>query len=260
MKSQEPLPSIPKGIFEIDLESKIKETFFERRQRNSRYSTTAFARDLGISQPFLSQLMSGKRKLSKAQKLRIADRLGLKNSTATLPASFETIQLNYEHEKILRHWYHFGILELCAYRKNSSDPAWIAQELNISPLEAKDGVERLVEFGYLKITPRGFLRRTTLPFVYVGNGPAAGDALRAYHSSRLQASLHELENANAARVSDRHFETMFVATSKTKLDQARRMMAEFSQGLMKFLVSDSQEEVYQFSVQFFPTQKKRKKI
>ena len=55
----------------------IHELLIERKAKNSRYSARALARDLGLSQGFLSQVMNGVRTFSLQQKFKIAGHLGL---------------------------------------------------------------------------------------------------------------------------------------------------------------------------------------
>src|SRR5690349_9780104 len=71
------LESTPEGV--------LRALLLERRQHNPRYSLRALARDLDLSHGFLSLAMSGKRKLSPYQTLRLAKIAGLNaRDTASL--------------------------------------------------------------------------------------------------------------------------------------------------------------------------------
>src|SRR5437899_361202 len=84
----------------------LRDLLIERKHRNPNYSASAMARDLELSAPFFSQVISGKRNLSLTQKLKLADRLSFEATLSSDEKTFELIQNSIEHEKILRYWYH----------------------------------------------------------------------------------------------------------------------------------------------------------
>ncbi len=51
-----------------------------KRERNSSYSLSAFARDLGVSQPYLSKILTGKRSLTPKKAYFIGKALKLDDS------------------------------------------------------------------------------------------------------------------------------------------------------------------------------------
>ena len=59
----------------------LREELATRCQANSRYSLRAFARDLGVSHSYISQVLSGKLRLSFRQALRFSEFLDLEEAT-----------------------------------------------------------------------------------------------------------------------------------------------------------------------------------
>ena len=235
-------------------ERAIRDLLLERKSKNPKYSANALARDLGISAPFLSQVMSGKRNLSLEQKIKLADALEIKlpatTSQAKKPLSkVSLLQNSLEHDKILKYWYHFAILELAQTPNNSAKPKLIATQLAISEIEAKTAIDRLLEFGYISITRDQKIKRTKLLFIF--DPKRSSSALRAFHHSRLSCAQNELNYFSESDVSQRNFQTIFVASSKTEIDRAKRKIASFTEELMQQLAQGPQEEVFQFSSQFF---------
>src|SRR5688500_17694687 len=59
----------------IDYRALLREELLQRVQSRRSYSSNALARDLGLSKGFLSQVLSGKRKLSGSSALAVSNRL-----------------------------------------------------------------------------------------------------------------------------------------------------------------------------------------
>jgi len=233
----------------------IHDLLIERKANNRSYSARALARDLGISQGFLSQVMSGKRKMSLEQKVNLASKLGLElnpQGTHATSQKFEVLQYTLEHEKILKHWYHFAILELTQTGKKigslSNNPSSIAKRLNISEFEAKTAIERLIEYGYLEMS-KGKLIRTSAAFMI--DAKKSSQTLREFHQSRLKAGMDELNYFEQSRVDQRYFQTMFIPTSRDKVQKAKNKIADFQKKLIEFLMEDQKENVFQLSLQLF---------
>ena len=58
----------------------IRHIWSLRREKNASYSLTAFARDLKVSQPYLSKILSGKRSLTPKRAYFIGKSLNLNDS------------------------------------------------------------------------------------------------------------------------------------------------------------------------------------
>lgn len=239
----------------------LYEVLNQRKSRNRNYSTRAFARDLGLSAAFVSQVMSGKRNLSLPQKLKIASLLGIEFSELKLKPhksssslKLSQIQHSLEHEKILKYWYHFAILSLAQINDLSADLKVISKRLGITPAEASGAIERLVNFGYLSKSGKKFIRTQT-PFII--DAKKSSHALRQLHKVRLLAAENELEAFDQDRISRRHFQTLFVPTSRTKVQKAKSMITDFQKELIAYLMEDQPDEIFQLSLQLFSIENSR---
>ena len=164
----------------------LRERFSERKERNSAYSLTSFARDLGVSKSILSRILSGQRpisvnlamqltavldldeSLSKAMILsvvqaqsknaKISKKLKLKMETELKASMNDEITrptyttIDTEQFKSMANWYHLAILNLTKVKGFKSEPRWIAKRLGISSIEARDAIERLLALGLLTET------------------------------------------------------------------------------------------------------------
>jgi uncharacterized protein (TIGR02147 family) len=241
-----------------DTPSYLYELLAERKARNASYSVRAFARDLGLSPAFVSQIMSGKRNLSLQQKLKLAAHLGIAVKELTVKTSpksdarralqLKTIEQTLEHEKILRHWYHFAILTLAQMGELSADPKAISKRLGITPSESKSAISRLVYFGYIERQGEHFVRTDT-PCVI--DSKKSSRSLRKFHQVRLLSAEQELEHFEQVRIDQRHFQTLFIPTSKVKVKRAKVMINQFHDELIAYLMADQPDEIFQLSLQLF---------
>ena len=235
----------------------LKEILIERKAKNSRYSARAFARDLGISQAFLSQVLSGKRNLSLELKLRIAESSGLslqkKLANKKEAKQLSLIQATTEHEKILKFWYHLAILEMLSDTSRGAAFDQVRSRLPISDLEFTDALQRLQSFGYLTISQNRILKRTKTPLIFHSSGAVSG--LRKLHESGFLLAQKELTRFRQTDLDHRTFQTIYVSTARDKIEQAKNMISEFNEKLLNHLTESDQNEVFQYSFQLFSIEK-----
>ncbi len=252
------MKTLTKEEFILNPSEILIQILVDRKSKNRAYSASALARDLGLSQAFFSQVLNGKRKLSFEQRLRISDQLKLrassrKQNTRTI-AKIDSLQHTLEQEKILKQWYHFAILELSQTRQLKNDSSLIAKLLGISEFEARSAVKRLLSFGYLALSD-DLIVKTKLPFII--HSKSSSRALRELHVSRLQRAGEELARFTEADVEARHFQTLFLPSSREKILLAKRMMNDFQNKLISVLTDEASDEVFQFSAQYFSIQPKQ---
>ena len=110
--------------------------------KNPSYSLRAFSSRLGIQVSALSEILNGKRVISKKMGLRILLGLGLSpiESENILSDSNkdEESNLSLDYFKAVSNWYYFAILSLAEIPNFEANPAWVARRLNISNREAKE--------------------------------------------------------------------------------------------------------------------------
>ncbi len=250
------MPNVASEKFLKDSARFIEDVLIERKSKNASYSATAFARDLGISQAYLSLILNGKRSLSLEQKLRIGEKLGL-NRTQPKEASvkqFELLGYALEHEKILKYWYHFAIIALSQSQKLMDNSKAIARTLDLSELEVRSAINRLLDYGYL--TKEGkYLKKTKLPFIIDSRG--SSDALRGFHQARLEGAAKELTRTSEEEVAHRHFETVFVPTNRANVNRAKMLIEKFEKELIEVLMANNPDEVFQLSLQLFTIESKK---
>lgn len=244
--------------------SVLLEELAARKSRNTAYSMRAFARDLGVGAATLCDVLSGKRRLSKKNALRIANRLSLSPAqTAQLLGEIRgeingddfvlspMLQLEEDTFTAISEWYYFAILNLANLKDNQAAPEWVAHRLGLSLIESRGALERLLRMGFLK-EEKGRLVRTTKPLTTTEAVPSS--ALRKYHKQLLDISKEKMDEEPISR---RVNSAITMAADPVRLEEARKMIIRFRDKLCHFLESGNGTEVFILTMHLFPVTKQR---
>ncbi|OFZ81353.1 MAG: hypothetical protein A3K03_13815 [Bdellovibrionales bacterium RIFOXYD1_FULL_44_7] len=249
----------------------LKDELERRVQVNPQYSLRAFARDIQISPQVLSDLLKEKKGISSEVAIRIAERLGL--STEESSYFYDLVELSQarsesvrqviryrlgryqENEtyrtlqedifRIIADWHHYAILELTFTKGFKKDPAWIAKRLNITPIEVRQAIERLLRLELLEEVD-GTIKKTEVNITTLQDVPSA--AIRKLTAQLLTKASESLETQE---VSERDFGTMTMAIDPKRLPEAKERIRKFRRELTVFLESGERTEVYNFGSQLF---------
>jgi uncharacterized protein (TIGR02147 family) len=248
--------------------------FEGRKARNPGYSLRAYARDLGLAAPKLSEILRGKGGLSEASAKRLVGRLGLSGSEAEtfvylviskhgrrpqerqqaleklekIKGRLEFTEFSLESFKIVADWCHFAILELTEVAGFRSEIPWIAKRLKIKKTVAEAAVERLFDFGLLAKKSNGTWYQTEATLATPSGIPSL--AIRNHHRQIIAQAEEALLNVP---VSERDFSATTLAVAEGQLEEVQKMIKDFRRNLAKKLsAAPVKERVYCLSIQFFP--------
>lgn len=240
----------------------LSNEFASRVQRNPAYSLRSFSRSLGVSPASLSQILTGKRPLTRKTALKIADRLflspvekrsflvtafGLETPTdEAFVSKTELQELEIDKFRLISDWHHYAILGLAGLEKNQANPEWISKQLRISRKEAREAFQRLVRLGLIQRV--GTRIRRTSPFFKVATRPHE-NAIRKYHSQNLRKASDVLEDPKSAV---ELFSGITMAVNEQKLPEARDLIRQFRRKLSELVETGNKTRVYTLSVQLFP--------
>lgn len=236
------------------------------RIKNPSYSLRALARKLKLPASALSEVMSGKRRVSRKAAEKIADRLLLDpekrnevlssipatrkrraSQIEAQPADLKSVQITMDHFRSISEWYHFGILSLAETRGFKSDAQWIANRLGLSKATVQQAIERLLRLQMLRRDEHGELKVTGES--YSSPDGTADISLRKGHAANLELARKSLENDP---VSIRDFTAITMAIDPAKLPEAKKMIRIFRDQLCAHLNSGETTEVYKFCMQMIP--------
>lgn len=259
---------------QVALQQVLSDTLTQARIRNPAYSLRSFARLLRISPAALSEILNGKRRVSKKLAVRLLDRVNpnpvelnkilrsfeatpqsaestastekrAQKAPGTKPASYQ--QLSMDHFNVVADWYHFAILSLAETEDFVGEAAWISQRLGLRKRVTETALKRLERLGLLIRDPAGHLQATGAQFS--SPDEIASRALRRSHAQHLDLALHSLE---AHEIKVRDFTGITMAIDPEKLPEAKNRIRAFRDELCSYLESGSKKEVYRMNIQLMP--------
>lgn len=244
-------------------------------------STRQVAIASGVSESYLSMVISGQRRLSLEQLNKIVPALELERSEASYLswlitvadadspdeqlAALKKIQrfrryrnlnpLEIETYRYLQNWYHVAIRELAQLPDFRLDPKWIQRSLRykVSLTEVKQAVAFLIEFGFLSVDQEGkFIRPEKSIACKTG---VLKPALARFHGEMLQLAAASLTEVPSE---ERNISAFTGALPADKMVEAQRILEE-ARAKIVALAGDSEgsaDTVYHFGFLAFPLSRK----
>jgi transcriptional regulator with XRE-family HTH domain len=236
----------------------LQRQFTERCKRNPRYSLRAFAKALHLDASSLSQILSGKRPISKKGIQTICKRLSatpadlkafglLESSPSTHPDYY---QVSLDEFTAISDWYHYAILELTFISGFRPDPIWIARQLSITKEEAKAAIERLKRLGLLLEENKSLVKSARFH-----TNQSAVNTSSAHRELQRQLIHKALIAVDECQPEEKDITSITMAIDETKLDQARKLIQRFRRDLCALLEDGNQTRVYNFTLQLYPVSK-----
>lgn len=245
----------------------------ERIARNPKYSLRAFARDLSMGSARLSEVLSGKKGISRQAALQIAERLGLRESEkdvfcdlvdaehcrsplgrraarARLKAkqTENSKDLSLDHFQMIENWYHLAILQYLKIWPSRCEPQEIARRLEVSENEIKLGLGRLERLELIEKKPNGGYR--VLQNWITGGGRVPSASVKKFHHQVLQRAQLALDSR---RFEQRQFRTTMFPARIRDLPEIQERIEAFSKRLVQeFSIGSEDAEVFALGVQAFP--------
>lgn len=239
-----------------ELRQLLQSELSHRRNRNSLYSLRAFARDLGIGVGSISEVMSGKRELSKKNILKVLQNLNLTteqkaellktDEKSVKPVQDEHQLLLEDQFKLIADWYYLAILNLAKLKVNKANPEWISKRLGIEPYMAIEALERLQRLGLLKIE-KSKLVRTSQPLTTSRDLPST--AIRKHHAQNLLLAEKAIHNVP---IDLRELGSVTMPVNLKKLTKVKELLLKTRKKVADLLEDDNATEIYTLSFQLFP--------
>lgn len=250
----------------------LREEFERRRRRTASYSLRAFARDLAVPAPKLSQYLNGtcglsaKRATELAQKIRLGalekelfvcsveashardsltrDR-NLERLSLLLSNTFS--ELNLEKFQLIRDWYHLAILELTTMKGFRSDVAWIARALSVPEDKVREALKRLVHLGLLDQSQENWAQ--TEKDLETPND-ISSSAIRDYHQQMLELAEVKLEQVP---VEKREFGSMIFSVNDELVPELKQVIRSFQKEIAALIEKNSNKNcLYTLNLQLLP--------
>ena len=259
---------------QLHIQNLIRNGLSDIKSKNPNFSLRAYAKKLSLSPSALSEILNGKRKISKKLAERIVEKMNLDPSAAhgvlnlfdkkmsrldfvehshisETPANIDFLKLSSDQFNLISEWQHFAILSLIETEDFKSDIGWIAQRLSISSTQAQSSLDRLIRLGFVFKKNKKYITNKQA-LLTTDNIP--NQAVRKSHYADLRLAEQALDTCP---VDQRDFTAITIPANKKNLAKAKKMIREFQDKLTLCLEQGPKDEVFKFTFYLYPlTQKK----
>ena len=236
----------------------LQAEFSNRSRKSPRYSLRAFAASLKLEPSSVSQILSGKRALSRNSLIKLCEKLsatpkdlkefGLLTGKGEELANFH--QLSMDQFAVIADWYHFAILEMTFIKTSSSDPKSIAKALGISIQDTKSAIERLSRLGLLNVQNGKFLKTKIQLSNHAGlNTSAAKKTLQRQVISKALDAIDDVPQEF------KDITSITMAIDLKNLERARDLTQKFRRDLCALLEDGEPTQIYNLAIQLYPVSK-----
>ncbi len=256
-----------------DWASFLRAVLSERKTANPKYSLRAFAKSIGVSAGFLSQLMSGKRQLSGDAAHKIIKRMKYsgkeleylsylaQHEAAASPAlqaqlneklgelrrTFKPQIVDNENFAFIKDWYHIPILEMTYLNNFDFTAKNIAKGLGIPLIQAEVAIDRLVRMGFLLRKKDGTLEKLDAHSVFRTN--RRNEAFASFHRQMLALAIDSIDESP---IEERIIMTQTFCIDESQIEEAKSLSREYIQKMASLFERAPQKmQTYQLNVQFF---------
>jgi uncharacterized protein (TIGR02147 family) len=259
----------------------LKAELDDRGAKVPGFSLRSFAKELGLSPAYLSQLIGKKKHLSAERRLEVARRLGLDDrgiryfytltllEQATSPEiqatlqkqlhdlqhSYEDLSVDAEHFKAIADWYHVAILEMTYLDDFDGTPAKLAERLGIDELTAVEALVRLEKLNLIERDADGRAVKSNANHIFraTQRNTAFATFLRQMMELAWQAMDHQ-------PIPDRLVMSQTFCIDEGQLGEAKEITRQYMQRMAGlFDTAKKKTRTYQLNVQFFNLTDGRKK-
>lgn len=241
-----------------------------RTEKNRSYSKRAFARDLGLSPAYMTQILGGLKRLSPDKASVIASRVEwsypqkksflnlvrlefakteahraeIKKELSKGKAQSFT-QLSARNFDVIAHWYYSALITLTELDDFQYDHQWIAKRLGL-PIETVRSAIRLLLDLKLVREEEG----TLIPqFEMLRADSVPSTAIREHHRQYLKRAEHSLETQDFNK---RDITGTTIAIDPSRIPEAKKLIKQFREELSALMCDgEKKSEVYRLSVQLF---------
>lgn len=237
--------------------------YFKTASRNPRFSLRAFASKLGISSAALSEIMRGKRNVSRAKARQFAHAIKLgEKDLKMIEDVFSTVHcletlkertnplkevlIGPPQFEVMADWLHFALVALMRTEGFQPDPYWIAKRLGVSKEKVLGAIEALKASGSLIVHEDGRLEDVRVCYRTTEEFPQAMIDRRMIDGLKKAIEIIPIESTN-------HFGAFStISADVSKIPAARAYAEDFVKRLSLFLAEGRKTEVLELNIQLFP--------
>lgn len=241
---------------DINVRQILLQEFLDCQSRNPNFSMRAYSRKVGVTQSAISEILSGKRKITAKMAEKILNGLDvspqvtgeilaqLKGKQSSEDRAHRPLDMDTFH--LISDWHYFALLSLAETKTFKSDPKWIARRLKISLAKAEEAIDRLSRLGLIEEYKKGF-KATGIQ--YQVDPGIATPALKKAQRQNLDIATEKLESTT---FEERDFTAITLCFDPDRMGEAKALIKEFRKRFSDLMESGDKKEVYKLCVQLFP--------
>ena len=256
-----------------DVKSYLSFKYSESLKKNPRYSMRAFAARLGVASSTLSEVLSGKKKVSREMAAKISRSLELSAKQAEylcllaekeasksenhkrsvyekikgLSRGHSFLDVSVESFKMLSDWYHFAVLELLELPDLNFQVSKLANRLGITSVEFRDAIHRLERLGYVDNSGERPVKKDKVSLQV--SSKVRNEALRKYHDTMLERSKAYLASQDPLK---RFVGSETLVFDEAALEEANEIFEDCFQKIIALSErAKKPKHVFYLGIQFF---------
>lgn len=228
-----------------------------KQQINEKYSQGALARDLKISTGALSQILNGKRTISKKMAMSFCERLKLNSKEQKIFLKNFEIEIKIKEKKSYKdfdiksieasdNWILFALLNIAKIPNIDFSVDNLSQRLNVPTKKIHILKKYLIENDFLIEDSHGHVTR------------AVKNIQTSHLVTKADKQKIHLENLKLAQKSllndapeDREFTSLTLTFDKFDLADAKEQIREFQNKFSSIFETESAQSVYKLNIQLF---------
>ncbi len=242
-------------------------------KRNPNYSLRAFAKKLGLAPSTLSEVLKGKKNISREMSFKLSKSLRMDSNETEyfeLLVDLETLvsedrrmetldrinrlrpsgavkDLSVDLFKLISDWYHLPILEMTQLRDFKFSPPNISKALGITAIEAEAALERLIRLELLELSESGKYKKTSESLSI--SSQVSSKALQNFHKQMLEKAITSLSEQSTK---EKIVGSETFAFDAKRLPDANEIIESFYKKMVRLADQcEKSKDIYHLTVQFF---------
>lgn len=243
----------------------VSEDFNFRKDRNARYSKRSYAKFLGVSIGALSEILTGKRKLTDHYIEKIGIKIGLGLDEVIRFQRQERIkghlsnieEVNYSQIQVdtfglVADWYVMGLFHLIDKRGISHDHKELANRLGLTVAQIDKGIKRLIRLNLIKPKGKKYIR-TGEKFLTTLSDEHTTQAAKNFQVQMLEKSIAAIEEQST---DERDHSGITLLVNDEDIVKAKEMIKRFRRKFGKTFGEDNLDgDVCHLQIGFFKLSK-----
>ena len=235
----------------------LKDYYWQLKKRNPMYSKSAFAKKMGIYPSALSEILSGKRSVSKKIASRIAKNLnlsprekqvflnGFRNHRTVSLQEEKRFLLTQKQFEVISHPVHYAILSLINTEDFQANINWIASRLPYTKSEVKSAINNLFDLNIIAVEDGKIIR--------LKNKLSTSEDIKDISIQNAYSNdLSTIEKQMEVDVNFRDYSSMTLPLSPSLIPEVKKILRRAQDEISQLARSEKATEVYKLNNFFYP--------